>query len=101
MRWAYSAWEWEWVTITMVVPSSFNCGQKLHHFLAIGGVEIAGRLVGQDQLGPRHDGAGDGDALLLAARKLARACAARGGRIFMRSSASATRFLRSAAETSA
>ena len=41
-------------------------GQQLHHFLAVGGVEIAGGFVGQDQLGPGHHGAGDGDALLLA-----------------------------------
>ena len=47
-------------------------GQKLHHLFAIGGVEVAGRLVGQDQLGTRHHGAGDGDALLLAAGQLLR-----------------------------
>ena len=34
------------------------------------GVEVAGRLVGQDNFGAVHDGAGDGDALLLAAGKL-------------------------------
>ena len=34
------------------------------------GVEIAGRLVGEDQRRARRRGAGDGDALLLAARKL-------------------------------
>ena len=36
------------------------------------GVEVAGRLVGEDQLGVADQGAGDGDALLLAARELAR-----------------------------
>jgi hypothetical protein len=30
-------------------------------------VEVAGGFVGEDQRGPRHQGAGDGDALLLAA----------------------------------
>ena len=34
-------------------------------------VERAGRLVGEDHLGPRDQRAGDGDALLLAARELA------------------------------
>jgi hypothetical protein len=34
-------------------------------------VEIAGGLVGEDELGPRRGRAGYGDALLLAAGKLA------------------------------
>ena len=38
-----------------------------HHLLAMRGVEVAGRLVGEDQLGLADQGAGDGDALLLAA----------------------------------
>ena len=33
-------------------------------------VEVARRLVGEDEAGPRDEGAGDGHALLLAARKL-------------------------------
>ena len=37
------------------------------------GVEVAGRLVGEDDLRPAGEGAGDGDALLLAARELRRA----------------------------
>ena len=36
-----------------------------------GRVEVAGRLVGEDQRGLGHQGAGDRDALLLAARQLA------------------------------
>ena len=36
-------------------------------------VDIAGRLVGEQQVGPRDDGARDGDALLLATRKRRRA----------------------------
>ena len=44
--------------------------QEVHDLLAGGAVEIAGRLVGQQELGPTHEGAGDGDALLLAAREL-------------------------------
>ena len=35
-------------------------------------VEVAGRLVGEQHGRPAHEGAGDGDALLLAARKLGR-----------------------------
>src|SRR5205823_8433182 len=35
-------------------------------------VEIAGRLVGEEDGGVRHQGAGDGYALLLAARELRR-----------------------------
>ena len=37
------------------------------------GVQRAGRLVGEDHRGPRDQGAGDGDALLLAAGQFARA----------------------------
>lgn len=46
--------------------------QELHD--ADGGlrVEVAGRLVGDQQGGPVDEGAGDGDALLLAAGQLAR-----------------------------
>ena len=44
-----------------------------HHLLAVGGVEVAGRLVGEDQLGLADQRAGDGDALLLATRQLGRA----------------------------
>src|SRR5438309_5266042 len=36
-------------------------------------IEIAGRLVGEDEQRPVGERAGDGDALLLAARKLGRA----------------------------
>ena len=35
-------------------------------------VEVAGRLVGEQQLRPVHERAGEGDALLLAARQLVR-----------------------------
>ena len=43
-------------------------------------VESAGRLVGEDHRGPRDQRPGDRDALLLAARELSRACAARAPR---------------------
>ena len=44
--------------------------QQVDDAVAGGGIEIAGRLVGEDQAGVRGDGAGDGDALLFAAGKL-------------------------------
>ena len=44
----------------------------IHHFAAVGGVEVTSRLVGEDQLGIHHDGTGNGDALLLTARELLR-----------------------------
>ena len=39
------------------------------------GVESARRLIGEDDRRPRDQGAGDRDALLLAARELSQACA--------------------------
>ena len=46
--------------------------QEVHHLLAGGAVEIAGRLVGQQELGPADEGARHGNPLLLAARELRR-----------------------------
>ena len=46
--------------------------QGLEHGLAGGGVEVAGRLVGQQQARAVGQGAGNGDALLLPARQLGR-----------------------------
>ena len=46
--------------------------QQVHHLFAILGVEVAGRLVGEDQLRSGHDGAGDGHPLLLTAGELLR-----------------------------
>ena len=45
-------------------------GKHLHDGRAAGGIEIAGRLIGQDQAGIVDQGPGDGDPLLLAAGKL-------------------------------
>ena len=47
-------------------------GEQVHHLLAILGVEVAGGLVGEDELGVGDYGAGDGHALLLSARELLR-----------------------------
>jgi hypothetical protein len=49
--------------------------EDVHHRFAVGAVEIAGRLVGEDQVRLGGERAGDGDALLLAAGKLLRAVA--------------------------
>ena len=46
--------------------------QQRQHFAGRLGVEIAGRLVGQQQRRVGDDRAGDGDALFLPARQLAR-----------------------------
>ena len=47
-------------------------GQKVHHFLAVLGVQVTRRLVGEDELGVGDDGTGDGHPLLLATRQLLR-----------------------------
>ncbi len=44
--------------------------QQVHHRIAGGLIEIAGRLIGQQQPGPRGEGAGERHALLLAAGEL-------------------------------
>ena len=44
--------------------------QEAQHLGARAGVEVAGRLVAEDDLGPGGQRAGDGDALLLAAGEL-------------------------------
>ena len=49
--------------------------QELDHARAGRRVEVAGRLVGEQHGGPRHEGARDRDALLLAAGELARVVA--------------------------
>src|SRR5215212_2429797 len=44
--------------------------EQLHDLAPLARMEVAGGLVGEDELGPVDDGAGDGDELLLAARHL-------------------------------
>src|SRR4030065_2431777 len=44
--------------------------EDAHNLGAVGGVQGAGELVGEDDGGPADDGAGDGDPLLLAAGEL-------------------------------
>ncbi len=60
------------MTISVAPVSSRRRNSTSSMIAAGGGVEIAGRLVGEDQRRARGDGAGDGHALLLAARKLRR-----------------------------
>src|ERR1035437_4741207 len=49
--------------------------QRLHDFVRIAGVEVAGRFVGEQQAGRVDQGARDRHPLLLAARELARGVA--------------------------
>ena len=63
-----------WVTITMVWPSSSHGpAHEVEDLGAGAGVEVAGGLVGEDDLRPAGQGPGHRDPLLLAARQLARA----------------------------
>ena len=57
--------------MTMVMPESLSSWNKPMISMLVRRVEIAGRFVGQHQFGLVDQGAGDGDALLLAAGKLA------------------------------
>ena len=62
-----------WVTMMTVWPGGMELGEDLHDLLAGGAVEVAGRLVGQQDGGLVHQRAGDRDPLALAARELVRA----------------------------
>ena len=44
--------------------------QELHHLLAVFGVQITGRLIGQNQFRIRYYGTGDRHTLLLSSGKL-------------------------------
>ena len=46
--------------------------EQAHHLLAVLGIQVSRRLVGQNQLRTGHDGTGDGRALLLSSGNLAR-----------------------------
>ena len=61
-----------WLTKTTVRPSSFlrSCDEVDEPLLAAA-VDAGGRLVEQEQLGAGGEGAGDEDALLLAAGEFA------------------------------
>ena len=53
-------------------PFGVQLLEQLHDFFGLAGVQVAGRLVGQDQFWLGDDRARDADQLLLAAGKLAR-----------------------------
>ena len=60
-----------WVTRTKVVPvSRLILSHHLHDLVRAGRVEVAGGFVAEDDLGPVHQGSGDGHPLLLASGKL-------------------------------
>ena len=70
-REAYSAMSGSCVTSTMVMPGVAELLEERHDLDAGLRVEVAGRLVGEDDLRLADQRARDRDALLLAARELA------------------------------
>ena len=58
---------WSWVAMTTVTPTWLKDANNRHDFAGIVGVEVAGRFVGQQDGRAVDDGAGDAQALLLAA----------------------------------
>ena len=54
-----------------MAPSRVEPAEELHDLPALARVEVAGRLVGEEQLRAGNDGAGHRDELLLAAGELA------------------------------
>ena len=67
MRWARAAISGSWVTMTMVWPLSVEVLKEFGDDLLVGGVEVAGGFVGQQDGWVVDEGPGDADALLLAA----------------------------------
>ena len=61
-----------WVTVITAVPSPAPAGRRCRRPSGRFRVQVAGRLVGQDDAGAVGEGAGDGDALALAAGELCR-----------------------------
>ena len=72
MRVPYEAFTSECVTWTIVVPLSFSDAEQLHDFLALRRVQVAGRLVREDDLRIGDHRARHADELLLTARELIR-----------------------------
>ena len=70
-----------WVTTTMVTPSSrLSRRKQVEDLVRRGRVELAGRLVGEEDLGPVGQRDRDGDALLLAAGQASGRWSARSAR---------------------
>ena len=80
-RWATRAISRLWVTTSTAVSCSWVCAvQQLEDLHAGTEVELAGRLVGEQDRVPGRERAGDRDALLLAAGELVREVVGRGSR---------------------
>ena len=95
-----SASSWSWVTKTKVMPTSrWICLELDLHLAAQLEVEGAERLVEQQHLGPVDQGAGQRDALPLAAGELVRPARRRTPRAGRVASASSARLRRSALAT--
>ena len=58
-----------WVAITTDVPGLVELDEQAQQPLRQSGIDVAGRLVGEQQLRPRDHRARDRRALLLAARR--------------------------------
>jgi hypothetical protein len=61
---------WSWVTTISVTPLAFRRFEQGDHLFAGVAVEVAGRLIGQNQRRLHDGGAGDRHALALAAGEL-------------------------------
>ena len=70
MRLPYAAFASECVTWMMVVPSRLSGREQLHDLAALAGVQVAGRLVGEDERRLRDERARHAHQLLLAAGEL-------------------------------
>ena len=68
-RSAVAAIRASWVTITQRLPGRAQALEEPQHVQGRGAVEVAGRLVGQDDQRLVAQRAGDGDPLALAARQ--------------------------------
>ena len=69
-RAACAAMSGSWVTMMTVWPAAWSDAEDLHDLLAGDAVEVAGRLVGQEDAGLVHQRTGDGHPLALAAGEL-------------------------------
>ena len=65
-----------WLTITVVSVLAHELGEHVVHLVGLLAVQLAGRLVGEEYARPVSERGAERDALLLAARQLARFAAA-------------------------
>ena len=71
-RSAVAATSVSWVMSTIVRPAALQLVEQVHDLGAGVAVEVAGRLIGEDQRGFGDERSGDRDALLLSAGQLGR-----------------------------